>query len=166
MLLTRFFSHAYTTFFHSSNRIEEKSSFSINPNDDVRQVSYNYVASNISKYFYFENLYVVVQDYLSRCSVCQKDTTNRHHKPVPGGLTQLNDVPFSHIALDYITHFETSYCGNSYLLTVIDIATQFAVDIPDKTLPAEESLDKLFTFQIFKFGFPKQITTDNGRQFT
>ena len=134
--------------------------------DNLGHNSYNYVAQNISKFFYFENLYNVVQDYISKCTVCQKDTSNRHHKKVPSDLIELNDNPFSHIALDFITHFETSRSGNSYLLTVIDLATRYANAIPVKTLTAEESIDKLLNHHILKFGYPQKITTDNGRQFT
>ena len=134
--------------------------------DQMGHNSYNYVAQNISKYFYFENLYNIVQDYISKCAVCQKDTTNRHHRRVPSELIELNENPFSHIALDFITHFETSKNGYSYLLTVIDLATRFANAIPVKTLTAEELIDKLLNNHILKFGFPQKITTDNGRQFT
>ena len=134
--------------------------------DQMGHNSYNYVANIISRYFYFENLYNVVQEYVRKCPTCQKDTTNRHHKKVPSDLIQLNDNPFSHIALDYVTHFETSSSGNSYLLTVIDLATRYANAIPVKTLTAEEMLDKLMSHHVLKFGYPQKITTDNGRQFT
>lgn len=134
--------------------------------DDVGHISYNTTAKNISNHFYFENLYEEVKDYVNKCSICQKDTTDRHHKAVPSGLIELTDVPFAHIALDYITHLDTSHSGNSYLLTVIDVATRYANVIPVKTLTAEESLDKLFKCHFYKYGFPSKITTDNGRQFT
>ena len=52
---------------------------------------------------------------------------------------------FLHIALDYITHFETSETGNSYLLTIIDLTTQYGNTIPVKTLTAEGSIDKLLS---------------------
>ena len=134
--------------------------------DQMGHLSYNYVAEKISKSFYFENLYCVVQDYIRKCVICQKDTTNRHHKNVPSDPIELTDMPFSHIALDYVTHFDTSHSGNTYLLTVIDVATRYGNAIPVKTLTAEESIEKLKSLHILKFGFPKKITTDNGRQFT
>ena len=134
--------------------------------DDVGHMNSISTAKNISDHFYFENLYKEVENYVSKCPVCQRDTTARHHKPVPSDPIELTDVPFSHIALDYVTHFDTSHSGNSYLLTVIDVATRYATVVPLKTLTAEETLAKLKECHFYKFGFPAKITTDNGRQFT
>ena len=55
---------------------------------------------------------------------------------------------------------------NTYLLTAIDVAARYGNVIPVKTLTAEESIEKLKSLHILKFGFPKKITTDNCRQFT
>ena len=62
--------------------------------DQSGHLSYNYVSENISKYFYFENLYSIVRDYIAKCTICQKDTTNRHQKPVLADLIELTDIPF------------------------------------------------------------------------
>ena len=77
--------------------------------DDVGHMNYISTAKNISDHFYFENLYNEVENYVSKCPVCQRDTTARHHKPVPSDSIELTDVPFSHIALDYVAHFDTSH---------------------------------------------------------
>ena len=134
--------------------------------DDTGHLSYTAVAKNISNKFYWCNFYKSIQDYINKCNVCQYDTTNRFHKNVPSDLITLTSVPFEHVAIDYITHFDRSYLGNSYLLTIVDIATRFANAIPVKTLTAEECLNKLLSSHFYKFGFPKRITSDNGRQFT
>ena len=133
--------------------------------DDSGHLSYTVVAKTISQNFYFPNMFKVIQDYVNKCDVCQFDTTARFHKPVPSDLIELTDVPFAHICIDFVTHFQTSYSGNTYLLTIVDVATRFANDIPVKTLTAEECLDKLINFHFYKYGFPKKITSDNGRQF-
>ena len=134
--------------------------------DDNGHCSYTNLVNNISDKYFWTNMYKDLQEYCSLCDVCQKDTSNRHHKPVPSGFFELNRLPFQHICIDYITHFDTSHSGNSYLLTIVDVATRFANVIPLKTLTAEETLNKLIDFHFYKYGFPKKITSDNGRQFT
>ena len=133
--------------------------------DDSDHLSYTVVAKTISQNFYFPSLFKVIQDYVNKCGICQFDTTARFHKPVPSDLIELTDVPFAHICIDFVTHFQTSYSGNTYLLTIVDVATHFANAIPVKTLTAEECLDKLINFHFYKYGFPEKITSDNGRQF-
>ena len=133
--------------------------------DDSGHLSYTVVAKTISQNFYFPNMFKVIQDYVNKCDVCQFDTTARFHKPISSDLTELTDVPFAHNCIDFVTHFQTSYSGNTYLLTIVDVATCFANAIPVKTLTAEECLDKLINFHFYKYGFPKKITSDNGRQF-
>ena len=134
--------------------------------DDTGHPSYNTVAKNIGNQFYFPSLHRITREYVTNCKVCQLDTTDRHHKSVPSDLIELTDVPFDHITLDYITHFETSEKGYSYVLTIVDVATRYANVIPVKTMTAEESLDKLNKYHFHKHGYPRKITTDNGRQFT
>ena len=109
--------------------------------DDSGHLSYTVVAKTISQSFYFPNMCKVIQDYVNKCDVCQFDTTARFHKPVPSDLIELTDVPFAHICIDFVTHFQISYSGNTYLLTIVDVATRFANAIPVKTLTAEECLD-------------------------
>ena len=133
--------------------------------DDSGHLSYTVVAKTISQNFYFPNMFKVIQDYVNKCGVCQFDTTARFHKPLPSDLIELTDVPFAHICIDFVTHFQTSYSGTTYLLAIVDVATRFANAIPVKTLTAEECLDKLINFHFYKYGFPKKITSDNGRQF-
>ena len=74
---------------------------------------------------------------LKTCIVYKLDTTNRHHRNVPSDPIELTDMPFSHIALDYVTHFDTSHNGKGphtrqrfSTATAIcsQIAVAFAVD--------------------------------------
>ena len=134
--------------------------------DNDGHISHNYVAKKISENFYFDRMYDIIKDYVNCCEVCQRDTTMRHHKKVPCGLTELTAVPFDHVCIDFITHFDTSHSGFTYLLTVVDVSTRFANAIPLKTLTAEESLVGFINFHCYKYGFPGEITTDCGRQFT
>ena len=134
--------------------------------DDSGHPCYTTVLGNINDKFYWQNMGKQIQDYVNKCTICQFDTTNRFHKPVPSDLIELTTEPLEHVCIDFITHFQTSHSGYTYLFTIVDVGTRFANAIPVKTLTAEEFLVQFINHHIYKYGYPKKITSDNGRQFT
>ena len=85
---------------------------------------------------------------------------------VPHGAMPLIDDPFKRIAVDLIGPVApVSENGNRYILTVVDFATRYpeAVALPKiETERMAEALLDIFS----RVGFPKEILSDRGGQFT
>ncbi|PIK46696.1 hypothetical protein BSL78_16434 [Apostichopus japonicus] len=85
---------------------------------------------------------------------------------VPLGRMPLIDTPFHRVAIDLVGPLApVSDRGNRYVLTLVDYATRFpeAVALPSiETERVAEALLEIFT----RVGFPKEILTDMGSQFT
>ena len=133
--------------------------------DQAGHPSHNYTLSNVLKSYFFVNASKIIADYIKNCDVCQRNTTSRHHKDVKLREFTLTTEPMEHICIDYVTHFEMSPNGHKYLFTIVDVATRFANCIPMKSLTVKELIPKFLNYHVYKYGFPKKITSDNGGQF-
>ena len=74
-------------------------------------------------------------------------------------------APLERVALDLIGPLPLSYKGNKYALIVTDYFTKWAeaYSIPD--MEAKFITDLFVNNFICRFGVPRQIHTDQGRQF-
>jgi hypothetical protein len=73
--------------------------------------------------------------------------------------------PLERIGIDILGPLPRSDKGNKYLLVISDYFTKWAEAFPMKNMEAETVTDKLIQGFITKFGVPRQIHTDQGRQF-
>ena len=133
--------------------------------DQAGHPSHNYTLSNVLRSYFFVNASKIIANYIKNCDVCQRNTTSRHHKDVKLREFTLTKEPMEHICIDYVTHFEMSPNGHKYLFTIVDVATRFANCIPMKSLTVKELIPKFLNYHVYKYGFPKKITSDNGGQF-
>ena len=85
---------------------------------------------------------------------------------VPLGEMPLIDTPFERIAVDLVGPIApVSDTGNRYILTVVDYATRYPEAIPLKKIETERVAEALL--EIFsRVGFPKEVLSDRGTQFT
>ena len=85
--------------------------------------------------------------------------------PVPLEKVPIITEPFSRINIDLVGPINpSSSSGHKYILTVIDVATGFPEAIPLRNIEAQTVAKALL--EVFaRVGIPKEILSDNGKQF-
>lgn len=106
-----------------------------------------------------------VDRYVGSCHQCQVTSTAPVPK-VPMGITKLSAEPFSQVAVDIVGPLNpASSSGKRFLLVYVDLATRYPDAIPLSSITTEAVAQALFEI-CSRVGFPEQITSDNGGQFT
>ena len=123
-------------------------------------------SDRITSSFHWPGIMSDITRFCRSCDVHQGTVPKGRVSKVPLGTMSLIDVPFRRIAVDLIGPVApVSENGNRYILTLVDFATRYpeAVALPkiETERVAEALLD---TFS--RVGFPKEILSDRGGQFT
>ncbi|MCO5610121.1 hypothetical protein L7F22_064356 [Adiantum nelumboides] len=122
----------------------------------------------IETYFYWPTMKGDIQDYVSKCVVCQKTKYDRVKQP---GLLQplpILDSPWESISMDFIFGLPKSIHGNIGIWTIVDRFSKQAHFIPvnKKTIKAHQ-MATLFISQVFKYhGLPTSIVSDRDPRMT
>ena len=120
----------------------------------------------VTSHFFWPGLYGDVKRYCKSCDSCQR-TIHKGRVPLaPLGKMPIIEEPFKRVGVDIIGPIKPSSTENyRYILTVMDYATRYPEAVPMKTCTAEEVADSLISV-FSRIGFPQEILTDQGRQFT
>lgn len=100
--------------------------------------------------------------YAKNCISCQRAKTHIHTRTPLG--TFMEAERFEHVHIDIVGPIGISN-GQRYLLTMIDRATKWPECFPMQDMTAENVARIFYDGWIARFGCPKRITTDQGRQF-
>ena len=116
--------------------------------------------------FHWPGIISDVTRFCRSCEICQKTVPKGKVTKVPLGEMPIMDVPFHHVAIYLIGPITpVSENGNRYILTIVDFATKYpeAVALPRiETERVAEALLDVFS----RVGFPTEILSDKGSQFT
>ncbi|MCO5549888.1 hypothetical protein L7F22_003362 [Adiantum nelumboides] len=121
----------------------------------------------IETYFYWPTMKGDIQDYVSKCVVCQKTKYDRGKQP---GLLQplpILDSPWESISMDFIFELPKSIHGNTRIWTIVDNFSKQAHFIPVKKTIKAHQMATLFISQVFKYhGLPTSIVSDRDPRMT
>ena len=116
-----------------------------------------------SDYFWF-NIKFDVRQHCRQCVECAR--VKRPSKPSREGISRLPVIgePFMQWSADFLGPLPQTTKGNSYVLVLSDLFTK---DVQCYSLPDQSALSvaDCIIDLISRFGVPKELLTDQGRQF-
>ncbi|MCO5593953.1 hypothetical protein L7F22_047972 [Adiantum nelumboides] len=121
----------------------------------------------IETYFYWPTMKGDIQDYVSKCVVCQKTKYDRGKQL---GLLQplpIPDSPWESISMDFIFELPKSIHGNTRIWTIVNRFSKQAHFMPVKKTIKTHQMATLFISQVFKYhGLPTSIVSDRDPRMT
>ncbi|MCO5562083.1 hypothetical protein L7F22_015709 [Adiantum nelumboides] len=121
----------------------------------------------IELYFYWPHMRQDIEDYVSKCIVCQKV---KYERGKPSGLLQplpIPDAPWQSISMDFIFGLPISIQGNNGIWTIVDRFSKQAHFLSVKKTIKAKNMATMFISQIFKYhGMPSSIASDQDPRMT
>ncbi len=114
--------------------------------------------------FYWNGMYRDTMNWVAACSTC---IFHKGLQPKSNGLLIPIEscLPFQLLGIDIQGPFKVSKNGYKYILVCVDHFTSWVEAAPLKTITAAEVISVFFKLIIARHGCPKQILTDQGKQF-
>ena len=118
---------------------------------------------NVRRRFYWPGCKNDVQRWCQQCSSCAQI------KPGPRSRARLKQIrvsaPLDCVAIDLLGELPETDNGNKYVLVITDYFTKWTQAFALPNMTAQTCADKILTEFISLFGVPKQLHSDQGRQF-
>ena len=123
------------------------------------------ITEEIKQDFYWPKMDEDILEIMMSCRNCQKVTGRRNIKH--GMVTHFEppSTTFEALAIDLVGPLP-SQIGYKYILTCVDLLSNFIIAEPIKNMYATTVLDTLWTRVILPHGIPRTILSDRGTQFT
>ena len=116
--------------------------------------------------FYWPFMSSDIKLYCQSCVTCQKTVDKGKVRPVPMVSVPVVGEPFDKVAVDIIGPVKpVSDAKNRYVLVMVDFVTRYPEAVPLRDIEASTVAEALITIWS-RVGFPKEVLTDQGSQFT
>ena len=122
-------------------------------------------SERILERYFWPGIHKDVEGHIAKCDPCRKAKPYRREvkpplRPLPAAL-----MPNSRLHCDLYGPLSTSEKGKKYVLVMTDAFTKYVelAAIKDKT--AEEVVGAIMDYWITRYSTPREIVTDNGREF-
>ena len=120
----------------------------------------------VTSSFYWPGITSDIRRFCQSCDQCQRMMPKGKNCKVPLGEMPLMGEPFERIAVDLIGPIKPiTEQGNRCILTIVDFATRYPEAIPLRSIETERVAEALMSV-FCRLGFPKEILSDRGSQFT
>ncbi|XP_071491788.1 uncharacterized protein [Diadema antillarum] len=107
-----------------------------------------------------------VKRFCRSCDACQRAIPKGRVTKIPLGTTPIIDEPFHRVAIDIVGPIKpVSSRGHRYILTLVDYATRYPEAVPLRNIDTSSVAEALLSIYS-RVGFPKEMFTDRGSQFT
>lgn len=117
----------------------------------------------ISQKFFWPSMNSDAGKWAKQCIQCQRCKVQRH---TTSSLSTFAPTDrFQHVHIDIVGPLPTSPHGQRYLVTMIDRATRWPEAIPTDDTSAETVAKIVYEHWITRFGAPRLMTSDQGRNF-
>ena len=114
--------------------------------------------------FYWPKMRESVRDWVRGCLECAKQKAPSKTKRAPL-QQQIAGVPLECVAIDITGPFPTTEAGNRYIVVISDYFTKWTEAYPVPCITAETITNVLVNEFICRFGIPRTLHSDQGRQF-
>ena len=122
--------------------------------------------SRVQNRFWWPGVSADTRHFVQTCDVCQKVFPKGRVPDIPLSQMPLIDEPFRRVAIDIVGPLSPlSEEKHRYILTIVDVATRFPEAIPLRSIDSVSVAEALFTV-FSRLGFPVEVLSDNGSQFT
>ena len=102
-----------------------------------------------------------IRRFVNGCAICKRNKTPLRPKCGFTGEYGFTDEPFAYLHTDHIGPISPpSGDGHSYILTVIDRATNYVLAIPVADVTAETTAKMIWEHVLCKTGVPTRIISD------
>ena len=119
----------------------------------------------ITAHYHWPGIHGDVKRHVGSCPQCQKIAGRSYQVPVPLGEMPITGVPFERVAVDIVGPLPLTKKKNMFILTLVDVCSMWAEAVALPHIDTRRVADALLTI-FTRLGFPTQILTDNGSQFT
>ncbi|KAK7011616.1 hypothetical protein BgiMline_003291 [Biomphalaria glabrata] len=121
--------------------------------------------NRIRFHYFWPGMTENIKRYVASCPQCQKLSPKNRIPPVPLGKTPLIETPFKRVSVDILGPLPRTKKRNAYILCVICQASRWPEAAPLSSIDSKHVAEALFNM-FTRIGFPEEILTDNGSQFT
>ena len=119
----------------------------------------------LAENYYWHGMGRDVRRWIRACLACRRRKTPRNlHAGHPGAVSTAT-YPWEIVAIDVVSAHAKSAEGYTKILTVLNLFSRYVLAIPLKTAKAREVGGALFNNLFCRFGKPKRIHSDEGREF-